>query len=104
MNTVKEYHGNSKSTITKLSIWAIQLIIAISLLHFLKLAFFGDMADMKPSVLTFVLTLLALITTFLMLCHYQNLIEEFSRQKGSLEKEVRAEEERRKLEAKMLEP
>jgi hypothetical protein len=104
MNKVKESHGSFKSTITKLNLWAIQIIIAISLLNFVKLAFFDDLADLKPGVVTFGVTLLALITTFLMLCHYQKQIEEFSRQKESLEKEVRAEEERRKLEDKMLEP
>ena len=61
------------------------------------------MADLKPSV-AFGLTLLALITTFLMLCHYQKQIEEFTLEKERLVKEVRAEEDRRKLEAKMLEP
>jgi uncharacterized membrane protein YqhA len=104
MNKVKEPHWNYKSTLAKLNLWAIQVIIAISVLSFLKFAFFGDMADLKPSVLTFCLTLLALITTFLMLCHYQKQIEEFALEKESLVKEVRAEEERRKLEAKMLEP
>ena len=62
------------------------------------------MADLKPSLVTFGLTLLALITTFLMLCYYQKQIEEFSLQKERLEKEVRFAEERGKLEAKMLEP
>ena len=104
MNKVKESHGKFKSTVAKLNLWAIQLIIAISVLNFLKLAFFGDMADLKPSLVTFGLTLLALITTFLMLCYYQKQIEEFSLQKERLEKEVRFAEERGKLEAKMLEP
>ena len=104
MNKGKESHGNIISTVAKLNLWAIQVIIAISVLHFLKLAFIADMANLGPSVVPFGLTLLALITTFLMLCHYQKQIEEFTLEKERLVKEVRAEEERRKLEAKMLEP
>ena len=96
MNKVKESHGNVNSTVTKLTLWAIQIIIAISVLNFLKLAFFSDMADWGPGLVPFGITLLALITTFLMLCQYQRLIQEFTLQK--------AEEERSKLEAKMLEP
>jgi hypothetical protein len=103
MNKGKESHGSFKSTLAKLNLWAIQIIIAISVLYFLRFAFFGDMADLKPSV-AFGLTLLALITTFLMLCHYQKQIEEFTLEKERLVKEVRAEEDWHKLEAKMLEP
>ena len=54
------------------------------------------MATWDPSLVPFGITLLAFITTFLMLCQYQRLIKAFTLQ--------RAEEERRKLEAKMLEP
>jgi len=102
MNKGKEPQGNFKSTLAKLNLWAIQIIIAVSVLYFLRFAFFGDMADFKPGV-AFGLTLLALITTFLMLCYYQKQIEEFSLEKERLGKEVRAGEERHKLEAKMLE-
>ena len=62
------------------------------------------MANLGPSVVPFGLTLLAFIATFLILCQYQEQIKEFSLQKEGLEKEVRVEEERRKLQAKMLEP
>ena len=103
MNKGKESHGSFKSNLAKLNLWAIQIIIAVSVLYFLKFIFFGDMADLSPSV-TFGLTLLALITTFLMLCHYQRQIEEFTLEKERLVKEVRAEDDRHKLEAKMLEP
>jgi len=96
MNKVKESHVNVNSRLTKLTLWAIQVLIAISILNFLRLSCFSDMATWDPSLVPFGITLLAFITTFLMLCQYQRLIKAFTLQ--------RAEEERRKLEAKMLEP
>jgi len=103
LKEVMEHQEDINPTVEKLSLWAIQVIIAISVFQFLSLVLSHDMADWAPSVGPFGIILLAAIAAFLLVCKYQKLVEEFSQQKESLEKEVKAEEERRRLEAKMLE-
>ena len=103
MKSVKEHQGDINSSVAKLSLWAIQLIIAISVFQFLRLAFFYETADWEPGLVLFGVTFLAAITASLLLCRYQKQVKDFCLQKESLDKEARAEEERGKLETKMLE-
>jgi uncharacterized membrane protein YqhA len=101
LKSVKEHYGDINSTVGKLTLWAIQLIIAISVFQFLRIVFFYETADWEPGMVLFGITLLAAIAASLLLWKYQKQVKEFSLQKESLEEVVRAEEERRKLEAKM---
>ncbi len=103
MKEVKERYADINSTVAKLSLLAIQVIIALSLFQFLRFAFFQNSTDWESSTGPFAFTLVAAIAAFLLLCKYQKLVKEFSLQNESLENVVRAEEERRKLETKMLE-
>ena len=89
---MKESRGPINSAVIKFSLWAIQLIIFMSVLNFLKFGFLSDMANRGPTVISYAISILALITTFLVLYQYQKLVKEFSLQKESADKEVRAEE------------
>ena len=99
----KQHYLNNNSIVAKLSLWSIQVIITLAVFQFFRLVFFQGTVNWEPSVVPFAMTLVAAIAAFLLLCKYQNLVKEFSRQTENLEKLVRAEEERRKLEVKMLE-
>lgn len=103
MNKVKERYKDINSTVAKLSLWAIQVVIAISVFQFLRFVFFHDMANFELNVVSFAGSLVAAMTAYLLLCKYQKLINEFSLQNESLKKLVKAEEEQRKLETQMLE-
>ena len=104
MKKVKEQHYKDiNSTVAKYSLWAIQVIITISVFQFLRLVFFHETTNWEASVVPFAISIVAAIAAFLLLCKYQKLVKEFSLQKENLEKVVRAEEARRKLEVKMLE-
>lgn len=103
MKKVREQYKDVNSTVARLSLWAIQAIIAISVFQFLRFVFFHNTANWELNVVPFAGSLVAAMAAFLLLCKYQRLVKEFSLQNEILEKVVRAEEERRKLEAQMLE-
>jgi len=99
----KPHYLNNNSLVAKLSLWAIQVIIILAVFQFFRLVFFQGIVNWEAVSLQIGATLVAAIATFLLLCKYQKLVQELSLQKENLEKLVRVEEERRKLEVKMLE-
>lgn len=103
MEKVKEHYEDVNSRVAKFSLVAMQVVIAISVFQFVRFGIFHDTANWEMNVVSFAGSLVASMTAFLLLCKYQRLVKEFSLQNQSLEESVRAEEERRKLEAQMLE-
>ena len=103
MKKVKEEYKAINSTVARLSLVAIQIVIAISVFQFVRFVFFHDISNWQLNVVSFAGSLVAAMTALLLLNKYQKLVKEFSQQNESLERLVKAEEERHKLEAQMLE-
>ncbi len=103
MKKVKEDYKAMNSTVARLSLVAIQVVIAISVFQFVRFVFFQDISNWQLNVVSFAGSLVAAMTALLLLSKYQKLVKEFSQQNESLERVVKAEEERHKLEAQMLE-
>jgi signal transduction histidine kinase/CheY-like chemotaxis protein len=103
LKKIRKTSEDINSTVARLSLVAIQVIIGISAFQFFRFIFFHGRADWKSILVPFAISLVSAMAAFLLLCKYQKLIKEFSLQNESLEKAVRAEEERRKLEVQMME-
>jgi signal transduction histidine kinase/CheY-like chemotaxis protein len=100
---MERVHEDIDSIVPKITLITIQVIITIAIFQFLRLVLLHEKVNWEAGGIPFAITLVAAIAAFLLLCKYQKLIKEFSLQKEKLEKVVRAEENRRKLEIKMLE-
>ena len=89
MKKVKEHYKDINSTVARLSLVAIQVVIAISVFQFIRFVFFQDMANWQLNVVSFAGSLVAAMTAFLLLSKYQKLVQEFSLQNESLERLVK---------------
>ena len=103
LTAMERAYEDIDSVVPKITLIIIQVIITLAIFQFLRLVLFNEKVNWEAGVTPFAITLVAAIAAFLLLCKYQKLVKEFSLQKEKLEKVVRAEENRRKLEVKMLE-
>ena len=98
----KQPYLNNISIVAKLSLWSIQVIITLAVFQFFRLVLFKGTVNWEASLVPFASILVAALAAFLLLCKYQNLVEEFSLIKARdaeltrINRELRAEVQLRK--------
>jgi PAS domain S-box-containing protein len=88
MEKLNKGYEEINTVVPKLTLVLIQVIVLLSIFQMFRYLFFQDLASWQVSMATVFGSVVATITSFLLLYKYQGLLKEFSLQKDILEKLV----------------
>ena len=86
-NVNERYYGNN-SVLENLTLLTLQVMVVISVTKILEIIFFQGLNIHESNIAPFFGIVVAAITSFFLLCKYQNLIKEFSQRTDTLERLV----------------